>query len=181
MQQKREQECADAPLRLRDLYQEHAAFVWRSLRRLGVAEADVDDVLQEVFLVVHRRLSEYEERGRARAWLYSICTRIARDQRRKVIARRESMSSDVPEPTVPATQLSQLEDAEARRLGHELLATLSEDLREVFVLFELEQIPMSQVAEAVGCGLFTGYSRLRLARKKLRTEFARAQRKGEPA
>jgi RNA polymerase sigma-70 factor (ECF subfamily) len=177
---KRECESADAPsLRLRDLYREHSAFVWRSLRRLGVADADADDMLQEVFLVVHQRLSEYEERDKVRAWLYAICRRVSSDQRRKTFQRRETMGPDLPEGNVAATQLAHVENLQALRLGHRLLGALSQELQEVFVLFEIEQMPMAQVVEAVGCGLFTGYSRLRLARKKIQSELARARRAGE--
>jgi len=68
---------------LRDVFETHAPFVCRSLRQLGVSETDLDDVLQEVFVVVHRRLPDYRESGRARAWLYSICRRLSQAQRRK--------------------------------------------------------------------------------------------------
>ena len=78
------------PPQLREVYEEHGPFVIRSLRYLGVREADLDDTLQEVFLVVYQRLNDYEEKGRARAWLYSICTRVAHAQRRKFGRRRET-------------------------------------------------------------------------------------------
>lgn len=167
------------PPRLRQLFDEYASFVWRSLRRLGVAEADLDDQLQEVFLVVYRRLDEYEERDRARAWLYSICRRVAQTQRRSVRRRREDLSGDMPEGRIAPTQLVRVEEREALALGHRLLATLPEEQREVFVLYEIEHIPMQQVAEALGCPLYTAYSRLRAGRTKLLAELANERRKEE--
>jgi RNA polymerase sigma-70 factor, ECF subfamily len=170
-----------SPVRLRELFEQHSAFVWRSLRRLGVAEADLDDMLQEVFLVVYHRLGDYEERDRARSWLYSICVRVASSQRRKVARRRENV---VPEPTdqqVAAMQQQQLEDREALRLGHQLLSLLPEEQREVFVLYEIEHLPMAQIAATLACPLHTAYSRLRVARQKILAELARVGREGEGA
>ncbi|HEX5660250.1 MAG TPA: sigma-70 family RNA polymerase sigma factor [Polyangiales bacterium] len=167
------------PPRLRQLFDENASFVWRSLRRLGVAEADVDDLLQEVFLVVYRRLDEYEERDRARAWLYSICRRVAQTQRRSVRRRREDLSGDMPERRSPPTQLVRVEEREALELGHRLLSALPEEQREVFVLYEIEHIPMQQVADALGCPLYTAYSRLRAGRAKILAELANERRKEE--
>ncbi|HEY6877802.1 MAG TPA: sigma-70 family RNA polymerase sigma factor [Polyangiales bacterium] len=169
------------PLRLRQLFDEHAAFVWRSLRRLGVREADLDDLLQEVFLVVYRRLDEYEERDRARSWLYSICRRVAQTQRRTLQRRREQLSSEPPDGRIAPTQLVRVEEREALELGHRLLATLPEEQREVFVLYEVEHIPMQQIADALGCPLHTAYSRLRTARSKIIAELETARRKEEGA
>jgi RNA polymerase sigma-70 factor (ECF subfamily) len=167
------------PSQLRALFQEHAAFVWRSLRRLGVSDADVDDLVQEVFLVVHQRLDGYEERERARSWLYSICVRVASNQRRKLFRRREQVTSEPPEGRVSATQLQEIEDREALALGHRLLDQLPAEQREVFVLYEVEHMPMAQVAESVGCPLHTAYSRLRMARAKVLAELGRARVDGE--
>lgn len=167
----------ERPLRLRQLFEQHAAFVWRSLRRLGVPESDLDDVLQEVFLVVYRRLADYEERDRGRAWLYSICVRVAQTQRRTRSRRREQLSEEVPEGRVAPTQLVRVEEREALALGHRLLATLPEEQREVFVLYEIEHVPMAQIAEVLNCPLYTAYSRLRTARMKILAELAKERRK----
>lgn len=155
------------PLRLRRLFEEHAAFVCRSMRRLGVSESDLDDVLQEVFVVVYQRLSEYEERGRARSWLYSICTRVALAHRRKAGRRRESIVPEPPERSAAATQHLRIEEREALALGHALLARLPEEEREVFVLFEVEGMAMTDIAEARSCPLQTAYSRLYQARRRI--------------
>ncbi len=169
----------EQPPRLRQLFDEYASFVWRSLRRLGVAEADLDDQLQEVFLVVYRRLHEYQERDRARAWLYSICRRVAQTQRRSVRRRREDLRGELPEGRTAPMQLVRVEEREALELGHRLLGTLPEEQREVFVLYEIEHIPMQQVADALGCPLYTAYSRLRAARTKIMNELANERRKEE--
>lgn len=166
------------PLRLRHIFEEHAAFVCRSLRRLGVLEADLDDVLQEVFMVVYQRLTEYQERGRARSWLYSICTRLAAAHRRKAGRRRESTTPELPDTPAEATQHTRLEEREALALGQRLLALLPEEEREVFVLYEVEGMAMTEIAEARGCPLQTAYSRLYQARRRIGEHLQRNQNTG---
>ncbi|MDD9947089.1 MAG: sigma-70 family RNA polymerase sigma factor [Myxococcales bacterium] len=153
------------PLRLGEVFREHGPFVCRSLRYLGVKEPDLDDMLQEVFVVVCRRLGDYEEKGRTRAWLYSICTRVVRSHRRKLGRRREAAL--VTEEPVAPVQLNQVEDAEALALGRELLERLPKAQREVFMLYEVEDMPMSEIAQALGCPLQTAYSRLYKARRRI--------------
>ena len=155
---------------MRALFDEHGAFVVRSLRVLGVREQDLDDLLQEVFLVVYQRLHDYEERGSARAWLYSICTRVARAQRRRAWRRREDIRAELPEASVDAPQHQRVADREALALGQELLERLPRDQRDVFWLYEVEEIPMAEIAQALGCPLQTAYSRLRKARERILTE-----------
>jgi RNA polymerase sigma-70 factor (ECF subfamily) len=154
------------PSCLRSLFDDHAAFVCRNLRVLGVSEADLDDALQEVFLVVFQRLREYEERGRARAWLYSICIRITRAHHRKLKRRREQVvlgEADV----APATQLESVLDRESLLVGQRLLQQLPRAQREVFWLYEVEDVPMAEIARALDCPLQTAYSRLRKARGRV--------------
>jgi RNA polymerase sigma-70 factor (ECF subfamily) len=162
---------------LRALFEQHGAFVCRSLRLLGVRESDLDDVLQEVFLVVYQRLHDYEERGRARAWLYSICTRVARAQRRKLGRRREEVSVELPDAASAATQLEGLMKNEALTLGQELLQRLPREQRDVFWLYEIEELPMSEIAQALGCPLQTAYSRLHRARDRVMAEARRGASK----
>jgi RNA polymerase sigma-70 factor (ECF subfamily) len=163
-----------APSRtLRDVFEEHAPFVCRSLRRLGVSEADLDDVLQEVFVVVHQRLPEYREVGRARAWLYSICRRLAQAQLRKASRRRESLMPEPPEEQVTGGQEERVQQRQALILGQQLLTLLSKEQREVFVLYEVEDMGMPEIAEALGCPLQTAYSRLNAARARIMVLLAR--------
>ena len=148
------------------IFREHGAFVWRALRRLGVREADVDDVCQEVFVVVHRRLS-FEGRSQLRTWVYGICVRVASDYRKSARVRREVVSEDVPDAPVSGHD-DVVALRQARALLDGILETLDDDKRAVFVLFEIEGLGMAEVAAAVGVPLQTAYTRLYAARKIVR-------------
>ncbi|MEA2748195.1 MAG: hypothetical protein QOI41_2338 [Myxococcales bacterium] len=147
-----------------EVFREHGAFVFRLLRRLGIADADLDDLTQDVFVIVHRSLHRYEERNHMRAWLYRIAVREASRHRRSlqpvssfdVEELTESNAAD-PEETVQAN--------EARADFDRLLTVLDEERRTVFVLYEVEELSMEEVASVVGCPVPTAYSRLRSARK----------------
>jgi RNA polymerase sigma-70 factor (ECF subfamily) len=163
------------------VFERHAAFVWRTLRHLGVRDADLEDVTQEVFMVVHNRLRGYDERDKIRSWLYAICSRVAKAHVRKVIRRRESVTADPPELEIAATQLEDIEKREALARSRQILAALPEEQRAVFLLFEVERMPMLEVAEAVGCPLQTAYSRLHKARERVLATLDRARkREGSP-
>ena len=138
-------------------------FVWRSARRLGVGESSLDDVVQDVFLTVHRRLADFEGRSSVKTWLFGIVLRVTRDYRRTL--RRK--------PTQPLTHevvgngsdpLADAERAEGLRLLHSLLDNLSDDKREAFVLVELEQMVVPDVAELLQENVNTVYARVRAAR-----------------
>jgi RNA polymerase sigma-70 factor (ECF subfamily) len=150
-----------------ELFQAYGAFVWRVLRRLGVADADVDDVVQEVFVAVHRRLPAFEGRSSPRTWVYGICVRVASDHRKRARVRRESLPDRLPEPAIDAHQEDDVALREARALLDRLLDGLDEGKRAVFVLYEIEELPMGEVALALGCPLQTAYSRLHAARRDL--------------
>jgi RNA polymerase sigma-70 factor (ECF subfamily) len=148
------------------LFREHARYVWRCLRHLGVADADVDDVCQEVFITAQRKLPEFEGRSSLRSWLYGIALRTASDHRRSAYVRRERAVSDPAELDEPALGDSHAR-TEARHVLHSLLAALDQDRRDVVVLYEIEGFTMKEVAELVGCPLQTAYSRLYSARAAL--------------
>ncbi|MFO0642062.1 MAG: RNA polymerase sigma factor [Polyangiaceae bacterium] len=157
-------------------YEEHFAFVWRSVRALGVVEHAVDDVTQEIFLVVLKRLSEFEGRSTVRTWLYGIVRNVVRGHRR---AKKKHDASRDPEKSVDPETLRDAEGrdpeataakTQAARLVIQLLESLDDDKREVFVLAELEQLPAKEIAELLDENINTVYSRLRLARE----EFAAA-------
>ena len=150
------------------IFREHAPFAWRVLRRLGVRESDVEDAAQEVFLVVHRRLRDFEGRSSLRTWIYGICVRVASDHRRRAHVRREQPTDRPPERAGSAPQPRELEARQARALLDAALSRLDDDKRAVLVLFEIEEVAMKDVAEAVGCPLQTAYSRLYAARRELR-------------
>jgi RNA polymerase sigma-70 factor (ECF subfamily) len=154
-----------------------APFVWRAARRLGVRERDLDDVCQEVFLVVHRKLGEFEGRSSVRTWVYGICVRVASDYRKRAHVRREQVTDVIPEAALDATQDEELERHRALLWLDGVLETLDDDKRAVFVLFEIEQLPMEDVAKAVGCPSGTAYARLYAARKHVEAAARREQAK----
>ncbi len=159
------------PAALRDfvsIFEEFAPFVWRALRRLGVPEADAEDISQEVFVTVHRKLPEFEGRSTVRTWLYGICIRTASDHRRRAHVRRELATDRPPDRVTSPTQPRDLERRRARAALDRALDTLDDDKRAVLVLYEIEDLPMAEVAEAVGCPLQTAYARLYAARRLLK-------------
>lgn len=158
-----------------EVYQEHFRFVWRSLRRLGVPESDASDAAQDVFLVVHRRLSDFEGRSRMTTWLYGICYRVARDRRRLAHVRRRVDDEEILEQK--ADDGADVAAEAERRQGLALLDALLDDLtleqRAVFTLFELEGLTGEAIAEALEIPVGTVYSRLRLGREQFRKSLSR--------
>jgi RNA polymerase sigma-70 factor (ECF subfamily) len=157
-----------------DVYRDYFAFVWRSAKRLGVRDAALDDVVQEVFLIVHRRLEEFEGRSSVRTWLFGITLRVARDYRRSTL--RKSPDATVDPDTLRASSAGPgeaAEKAEAVRLLHAILDELDDERREVFVMAELEQITMPEIADALAINVNTAYARLRAARQSFEAALAR--------
>lgn len=159
-----------------EIYDAHVDFVWRSARRLGVDEASADDVVQRVFLVVHRRLAEFEGRSSMKTWLFSILLHAIRDHRRTLRRKSPHLLSDAADPDALADAHARsnpevaLERAEASRIIDALLDSLEEEKRIVFVMAELEQMTAVEIGEATGLDPKAVYSRLRAAR----TDFERA-------
>lgn len=147
------------------VFGEEAAYVGRTLRYLGVHDAHVEDLTQEVFLVVHRRLAEFAG-GSMRAWVRQICVHTANNYRRSARRRPEDAVAE-PDSVIAAPQHEDAENAQVRSRLLAALEALPEDQRAVFVLFEIEGLTMNETAEAAGCPLQTAYSRLYSARNKL--------------
>jgi RNA polymerase sigma-70 factor, ECF subfamily len=161
----------------RQVYDEHFRFVWRSLRRLGVRESDIADTVQEVFVVVHRKLAEFEGQSKMTTWLFAISMRVARDHRRSAVVRREIATEGavLGEHQDPgANTAGETERREKQALLEEILDDMPEEQRVVFVLFELEEMSGIEIAELVGCPIGTVHSRLRLARESFRRAASRA-------
>jgi RNA polymerase sigma-70 factor (ECF subfamily) len=161
------------------VYEAHFRYVWRCLRSLGVRDAQLDDALQDVFVVVQRKLGEFDGGAALRTWLYAIALRIARKYRERL--RREPASLDQardeareshPELVTSSGEGALLSN-ERLALAHAVLATLSDDQREVFVLARVEQMSAPEIASVVGVPLNTVYSRLRAARLAFEAEVAR--------
>lgn len=158
------------PPALHAVYEKHAAFVWRVLRGLGVHEASVPDAVQDVFIVAHRRYSEFDHGCKVSTWLFAIAYRVASDYRRK--HARASRLFSPQEGEVQAADDHPDEQAQRNeevRFLTELLDKLDEDKRAVLVLSEIEGMTGPEIAEATNEQLSTVYSRLRRAR----TEFSR--------
>jgi RNA polymerase sigma-70 factor (ECF subfamily) len=158
------------------VYEAHFRYVWRCLRSLGVDDAVLDDALQDVFVVVQRRLAEFDGGAELRTWLYAIALRIARKYRER--RRREPTSLETTSPSQPELVLA--ESGEQAALSNErlslaraVLATLSDEQREVFVLARVEQMSAPEISGVVGIPLNTVYSRLRAARLAFEAEVAR--------
>jgi RNA polymerase sigma-70 factor (ECF subfamily) len=166
--------------RFEELYDQHFAFVWRTARRLGVAERSVDDAVQDVFIVVHRRLADFEGRSSIKSWLFGIVRRVAKDHRRR--ARRKDRGEALPDgladPMSPSPR-DAASRAEALEVLYGLLESLDDDKREVFVLAELEQMTVPEIAEAISVNLNTVYSRLRAARQAFEKAVARYRAREE--
>lgn len=161
-----------------EVYAEHFDFVWRSLRRLGVPSSQMDDAAQDVFLVVHRRLQDFESRSSVKTWLFGIVLRVVSRYRRSAARRPTEPLSE--EPVGRAAGPEELaEAARAARLVRQLLDELDDDHRAVFVLAELEQLTAPEISVALGVNLNTVYSRLRTARRDFDAALAR-HRSGRP-
>jgi RNA polymerase sigma-70 factor, ECF subfamily len=152
-----------------EIFQQHARFLWRTLMNLGVPSHDAQDLCQEVMLTVHRRLPDFDGRS-LRGWLYGICVRVAADYRRSARVRREVPHAELPDSGFAADQPERLE--QARRLRHVLAAleSVGEDKRTAFVLYEVEELTLAEISEALGVPLQTVYSRIKAARQALRAQ-----------
>jgi RNA polymerase sigma-70 factor (ECF subfamily) len=161
------------------VYEENLKFVWRAVRRLGIDPADTDDVVQEVFVVAHRKLPEFEGRAQIKTWLYKIAVGVVRHyfrtQRRKPGNRPSPSPADLERlrDGRHAGPVEAAERAEAVRILDGILGRLDAEKREVFVLAEIEQLSSVEIAEILGVNLNTIYSRLRAARQEFERALAR--------
>ena len=148
------------------LAQTHAELVFRNLHRLGVSTSDAPDLLQETFLVVHRRWHEYDAAQPVEGWLWGIALGLVRNHRRKTMHRevnqrllRSVESSETPEDA--------LARARQRRDIQAAIDALEPEKRAVFVMFEMEGLSGQTIGEALGVPVGTVHSRLFAARKEL--------------
>jgi RNA polymerase sigma-70 factor (ECF subfamily) len=148
-----------------EVYTRHVAYVWRVLRTLGVATAQLEDAAQDVFVIVHRRLGEFEGRAAMTTWLFAIARRVASTYRRREEAARRPAPAEAEAGPAPDA-FDELARAEAAAAVMAILERMDEEKRIVFALVELEQQSVADVARALGVGLNTTYSRLRLARRE---------------
>ena len=160
------------PVGVKEIYERYGDFVWRNLRRLGIAEEATDDALQDVFLVVHRRLADFESRSSVKTWLFGIVLRVAQTHLRSVRRRRVHVDDGAVPSEIESVATSDSEGPaemvarrEASALLHRLLDELDDEKRAILILVELEQMSVPDAAEAMSMNLNTAYSRLRAARQ----------------
>ena len=151
----------------RAIFDAHARFVWRSLLGLGVPENDVPDASQQVFVVLQGKLDQINEGCLVSTFVYGICLRVASDFRRRAHVRRERLCAMPPERATAAPQETIVSHREAWVSLRAALDAIDPAQREVFVLYEIEELAMAEVARAVGCPLQTAYSRVHAARKSV--------------
>jgi RNA polymerase sigma-70 factor (ECF subfamily) len=157
-----------------EVYRDHARFVGRTLRALGVPAPALEDALQEVFVVVHRRLAEFAGRAHLETWLFAIARRVASHQRRAATRRDPLLALDAAiELPASADTFEELARAQAAALALRLLDELDDDERAIFVLVELEGVAVPEAAVALELKLNTAYSRLRRARQAFDAALAR--------
>jgi len=166
---------------LAEIYETHADFVWRCLRRQGVPPDDAADAIQEVFLAVHRTLANFEGRSSLPTWLFTICRSVARDRRQRAHRRHEvpaaeRLGEDIDDR---ADAAARLEHNDRLSLLETILSTMDPDLRDVFVLYEIEDMTGEEIGQALSVPLGTVYSRLHAARAAFKREVVRIEAANE--
>jgi len=174
---------------IEEVYQTNFKYVWRCLRALGVGDAALDDAVQDVFLVVQKKLGQFDGKGQLRTWLYAIALRIARryraaaaeDSGRRADESRALGTDDAEahqELPGPIDAEHSIEYDERLDLARRALERLDDPKREVFVLHHVEQMSAPEIAEAIGIPVNTVYSRLRAARLEFGAHIARLEPSG---
>jgi len=158
------------------IHERYADFVWRTLQRLGVRPMDLEDSLQDVFVVVHRKLPSFDGSSQVTTWLFAICLRVAAAHRRRAHLRREQ-ATDTLESSAPADPQANPERlamrGEARARLDLVLDALALEKRAVLVMFEIEGLSAPVIASTIGVPVATVYSRLASARDDFTKALAR--------
>lgn len=173
------------------VYEAHFRYVWRCLRSLGVRDDALDDAVQDVFIVVQRKLQSFDGKAQLRTWLYGIALRVARRYRaraakeaRKLAVNASPSDRECAEEGDPlsAEMVSSssdseqdLEKSERLALARRALSLLEDSKREAFVLAYVEQMSAKEIAQVTGLPVNTVYSRIRAARLAFDTQIARMQ------
>jgi RNA polymerase sigma-70 factor (ECF subfamily) len=171
---------ARTALTFEEVYRTHFDFVWRVLGGMRVPPAGIEDAAQEVFLIVLRRLPEFDGKTSIKGWLFQIALRVASNQRRSMRRKGEgepideAMASSAPSPA------DAVESRRALATVQSVLDKLDDDLRIVLVLTELEQMTAVEIAETIGVNANTVGSRLRRARRLFQEELSKTTRGEEP-
>jgi RNA polymerase sigma-70 factor (ECF subfamily) len=166
-----------APSCLQEAVRRYARYVIGLLGRLGVAAADIEDVAQEVYLAIHAELPSLQARTSFKTWLCGVCRHKALDYRRKRARRQMLVSTRPPEPAAEGEcPQGALLQQEAKEVLRRAIARLPDEQLEVFVLHAVEDLPMRDVADLVGCPIDTAYTRYRVALQRVKALCRRADR-----
>jgi RNA polymerase sigma-70 factor (ECF subfamily) len=164
--------------RLRRMLDEHFELIWRSLRRFGLSDDQADDAAQQVFIIASRKLDAIPP-GNERSFLFGTAMRVASDVRRSAVNRREIAQADpadhLADGGAPVDEL--IDRGRARETLDGVLAAMDEDLRVVFVLFELEELATAELAALLAIPVGTVASRLRRAREEFGVQIARIKKR----
>ena len=162
-------------LQFEDVYSEHFDFVWRAARGLGMGIGSVDDVVQEVFLIVHRKLDTLESPGALKSWLFGITRRVCKDHRRSMARRGPHVELDQQREVDPGKDpQAHLVGRKEMRIVEQYVAELDEENRALFFLTLLEGLPIADAAKALNLNANTTYSRVRTLRQELQALLTRA-------
>jgi RNA polymerase sigma-70 factor, ECF subfamily len=157
----------------RTIFRENVSYVTASLLRIGIASADCDDLTSEVFVRVHKNLAHYDASRPIKPWLFAYAVRVASEHRKKAHVRREILGVSLENEQVHNTPESDLARERERARVLKALDSLDLDQRAVFVLHELDETPIPEVARALGIPEGTAYTRLRAARAEFTAEIKR--------
>lgn len=158
------------------VYEREFDYVWTTLRRMGVHESSLADATHDVFVVVFRRLGDFDPSRPLRPWLFGIAYRVASDRRALAYNRRET-PAELPELESSGVRAdAALEQSQRRQMVHDALAKVEQGQRAVLIAHDLEDRPMADIAQELEIPVKTAYSRLRLAREALTRALTRALR-----
>ena len=155
------------------LYENYFSFTWRVLGHLGIPDHTLDDAVQEVWLVVHRRLPNFEGRSALRTWLFGVAFNVARNQRRAESRRREQLTDEPPHTDSPPDPEQIREGSEAWERVQRFLSTLDEQRRAIFVCNLLENLSALETARATSLDVSTVYQRVRSLRQSFKVWLGR--------
>lgn len=160
------------------LVEQHFGYVWRLCRRLGLSESDSDDAAQQVFIIASRRAPDIAA-GRERAFLYGVAANVVAKSRHAYARRRETSHDDLDALEAELPALDELSDQrKARDMLDAVLAAMTLELRVVFVLYEIEELTVAEIAATLELPAGTAASRLRRAREDFSARLARLEARG---
>lgn len=170
------------PFDFDEAFRTHFGYVWNSLRRLGVRDADLEDLTHDVFVTVHRKRDHFDASRPLKPWLFGIAANTASDYRRKASHRRERIDDTVEAVDSSPRADDALEDRQRKELVTQAIGSVDDSRVAVFLMHDVDGLPMPDIAAALEIPLNTGYSRLRLAREEFAAAVKRlrARRGGGP-